>query len=374
MWLGAVVDISYNAYKVMGNLGPKVHFLRLPWTDRTEEELIQQTIEGRFQLDHDKIQAALYDYLKWFEACPLMTEDKASVPKIEWDTSKNERNAVKYIARLAKLLGRLRGVVETWETSGTQGSDYAYNLGKIEEADRANRQLTNLARGHALSQGRNYLTMDDIPLLVRVVLSTAPLERVVVFDLLLKHNGRLGTQQIMDGLRVSPHTAHRVMTELYALDLVDRQKEGLFDNSKMTIELKNAFRWCLGRAFLQLRLGFCLARISSNNTSFDKRSSNQGANVESDSTKHEEKGTPHPNILFFWETYDLLEKQKQTQGPDGTVSESALKQDLISSGKFTAGEAAQIIKEVLDRDELTKLEFDVLSKKSPSDMSINGGK
>jgi hypothetical protein len=214
MWLGAVVDISYNAYKVMGNLGPKVHFLRLPWTDRTEEELIQQTMDGRFRSDHDKIQAALYDYLKWFEACPLMTEDKASVPKIEWDTSKNERNAVKYIARLAKLLGRLRGVVETWDTSGTQGSDYAYNLGKIEEADRANRQLTNLARGHALSQGRNYLTMDDIPLLVRVVLSTAPLERVVVFDLLLKHDGRLETQQIMDGLRVSPHTAHRVMTEL----------------------------------------------------------------------------------------------------------------------------------------------------------------
>jgi hypothetical protein len=79
------------------------------------------------------------------------------------------------------------------------------------------------------------------------------------------------------------------------------------------------------KGFLQLRRGFSLARISSNNTSFDKRSSNHGDNVELDSTKHEEKGTPHPhNILFFWETYDLLTKQKQTQGPGGTVSESAL--------------------------------------------------
>jgi DNA-binding IclR family transcriptional regulator len=52
------------------------------------------------------------------------------------------------------------------------------------------------------------------------------MERVAVFDLLLKEGGKLDTSQIMDTLRVSAHTAHRVMTELYALELVDRQKEG----------------------------------------------------------------------------------------------------------------------------------------------------
>ena len=114
----------------------------------------------------------------------------------------------------------------------------AYSLHRVEEPDPANRILGNLARGHALSQGRNYITMADMPLLANVALSTAPIYRVAVFDLLLKKNGRLETSDIMDGLRVSHHTAHRVMTELFALGLVDRQKEGYYDNSKMQIELK----------------------------------------------------------------------------------------------------------------------------------------
>ncbi len=134
MWLGAVVDIPHKVYEFMGNAGPKIHFLRLPWTDRTEKELIQQTVEGRFQSDLARIEAALYDYLKWFEACPVMKE-KNGVPKMEWDKSRNELKAIKCQARLAKLLGRLRGVVTTWDTSGSQGSDYAYSLHRVEEPD-----------------------------------------------------------------------------------------------------------------------------------------------------------------------------------------------------------------------------------------------
>ncbi len=72
---------------------------------------------------------------------------------------------------------------------------------------RANRILGNLARGHALSQGRNYITMADMPLLANVALSTAPIYRVAVFDLLLKKNGRLETSDIMDGLE-SPIIQH----------------------------------------------------------------------------------------------------------------------------------------------------------------------
>ena len=125
MWLGAVVDIPRHVYNVMGNLGPKVHFLRLPWTDRTKDELVEQTKTGRFQSDHAIIQAALYDYLKWFEACPIM-QDKNGLPKMEWDKSRDEDKAIGYIADLARLLAHMRGVVTTWDTHGTQGSDYAY--------------------------------------------------------------------------------------------------------------------------------------------------------------------------------------------------------------------------------------------------------
>ncbi len=53
------------------------------------------------------------------------------------------------------------------------------------------RQLVNLARGHALLTGRNHVTREDIPMVIKVVLSTAPIERVTMFDILLANNGVL---------------------------------------------------------------------------------------------------------------------------------------------------------------------------------------
>ena len=53
------------------------------------------------------------------------------------------------------------------------------------------------------------------------------------------------------------------------------------------------------------------------------------------SAKLEEKGTPHTHA-FFQETYDRLEKLN----PEGKVNESMLKQELVTSGNFTAGEGS----------------------------------
>jgi hypothetical protein len=61
------------------------------------------------------------------------------------DSTKDEEAAVRQIIKLGQLLARLRGVVPTWETHGTQGSDYSYCLPTIEEPGRAITQLRNLA-------------------------------------------------------------------------------------------------------------------------------------------------------------------------------------------------------------------------------------
>jgi hypothetical protein len=83
---------------------------------------------------------------------------------------------------LENCLAHLRGVVPTWETKESPGLEYVYTFANIEEPDRAMIQLRNLARGHALSQGRNFITMEDIPLLINVALSTASMERVRIFN------------------------------------------------------------------------------------------------------------------------------------------------------------------------------------------------
>ena len=78
------------------------------------------------------------------------------------------------------------------------------------------------------------------------------------------------------------------------------------------------------------------------------------------------KKGPHIH-MFFSETYDRLEKQN----PERKVSESMLKQELVTSGNFTAGEAAQIINDMVSHGNIQKLGFDVLRKNSHSEMSKN---
>jgi DNA-binding transcriptional ArsR family regulator len=177
---------------------------------------------------------------------------------LKWDFNKDDEKAKRYIVRLGTLLARLRGTVVAYKSNdGAYDDDYSYLLPTIEEPDRANFQLYNLARGHALSQGCNYITLNDIELVIKVVLSTASIERVTIFELLLNHGGEMTTTQITTALNVSKPTARRTMTELKALGLVNMT----YASGGNTLEYKitldgELFGWFLGNEFSQLRKGF----------------------------------------------------------------------------------------------------------------------
>lgn len=76
VWIGAAVDVPYNVYKVLASLGPKLYFFRLPYTDRTVDNIMQD-MGGDFGIKFESIQTALYDYLKWFEIGPELKYDDA---------------------------------------------------------------------------------------------------------------------------------------------------------------------------------------------------------------------------------------------------------------------------------------------------------
>jgi hypothetical protein len=252
--VGAAVDIPYKVHKILGNLGSKLHFFRLRKVLKTEDDYLDQIKNDDFGRKMAKIGEALIDYIKWFEIGPEMEIDKESgLVKMPWNHTKNDETAQRYIIRLAGLLSHLRGVAQTWNTYGTQGYDYSYTLPNIEERDRAIQQLTNLARGHALLKGRNHITLDDIPLIIKVVLSTASNERVTIFDLLLAYNGVLTTSQIAISLNIALPTARRTMLELKVLRLVDSNDNSTEDNNSIKhISLRKEFEWFLSEEFRSL--------------------------------------------------------------------------------------------------------------------------
>jgi hypothetical protein len=126
--------------------------------------------------------------------------------------------------------------------------DYSYETAKIEEPERAITQLRNLARGHALSQGRTWITIQDLPVVIKTVLSTASIDRVNIFDLLIAHKGTLTTKIITTSLNKSPPTARRIMAELKAVQLVDLE-ESETETQEKTITLKEDFEWFISEQF-----------------------------------------------------------------------------------------------------------------------------
>ena len=254
-WLGAAVDIPHKVHKQLSVLGPKLYFYRLSKSEETEDYYYNRRNEN-FGEKRKAIQRALIEYLEYFETNPQIIIEN-NLPKIRLTSGNDEELAHRYIIRLARLLARLRAIVPTWETKSTQGSEYAYGLANIEDPSRAITQLTNLARGHALSQGRDYITLVDIPIIANVVLSTASIERVTIFQLLISNNGNLSTQQIVEGLNTTKPTALKTMTELQAIGLVQKYGDELdMYNSKMEIQLKSDYEWFLTYEFKEL-VGWC---------------------------------------------------------------------------------------------------------------------
>ena len=254
VWIGAAVDVPHKVHKYLGTLGPKLYFLRLPKLKKSEDEYFSDLCKDDFAGKIKKIDNALIDILKWFENYPEAKIENG-IAKVTWNNEKDEKNAIKMIIKLAILLAHLRGVVPTWETKDTQGTDYAYTMATIEEPDRAMTQLRNLARGHALLQGRNYITTADISLIIKVVLSTASIERVKVIDLLIENNGILTTSQITGALNTTNPTAKRTMTEFKALGLVE-MFDSEYSNSEKKITLIEKFEWLLTKEFKLYRQGF----------------------------------------------------------------------------------------------------------------------
>jgi predicted transcriptional regulator len=297
VWIGAAVDIPFKVHKLLTTLGPKLYFLRVPKVEqKSDDNYYQQLQDNDFDKKLNEIQQALTDYQDYFEACPMIVNDdkfNSSVKKMPWissstdgdDNNEYQKKAYMHIIKLGKLLAHLRGVVPTWHTQDTQGSEYGYGLPIIEEPDRAMQQLVNLAKGHALLTGRNYVTIDDLPMIIKVVLSTAPMERVTIFDILLANNGILTTNQVTEFLNVSKPTALRTMTELKALGLVD-MKEQLIQcedgnrRNVMVISLKEQFDWFLSEEFKTLREGFKPEESEADGSAID-----DGGNIASDARK-----------------------------------------------------------------------------------------
>lgn len=106
--------------------------------------------------------------------------------KILWDETKDNPKTMEKIVMLAQVLACLRAYLPTSNTAGTSGTNYGYEKPIIEDPERASHALYNLAKGHAVLCGRNYITDEDLSVIRDVALSSASRDRVELFLLLIE--------------------------------------------------------------------------------------------------------------------------------------------------------------------------------------------
>ncbi len=149
------------------------------------------------------------------------------------------------------MVAKLRASLPTKNTSGTSGSNYGYEQPIEEDPERASQMFYNLARGHAVLLGRNYVIKEDLRVVLDVALSSASQDRVKLFELLIKF-GQLSTSQIIDEFSVTNDTALRMMKEFELLGLIDKTKIPGITKPEFVINLKQEFHWFLSEEFKSL--------------------------------------------------------------------------------------------------------------------------
>ena len=152
---------------------------------------------------------------------------------------------------MAQVLAKLRAFLPTKDTAGTSGSNYGYEQSIEEDPERASHQMYNLAKGHAVLFGRNYITQNDLKVVLDVALSSASRERVMLFELLLK-SGKLSTSKIMDEFGTTNDTALKKMKEFELLGLVENIKIPGTTKPESAINLKKDYHWFLSEEFKSL--------------------------------------------------------------------------------------------------------------------------
>jgi hypothetical protein len=114
----------------------------------------------------------------------------------------------------------------------------------IEHPHRAFAVLNNLARGRALVYGRNSLTVEDLPMIARVTLSSMPGWCARIFKALVTGGAPLMVADVQRLLGVKNAITARIrMERLDRTRIMAYREEG--PGKAATLEFRPEYRWCV---------------------------------------------------------------------------------------------------------------------------------
>jgi hypothetical protein len=191
-------------------------------------------------------------------------------------------------ANLALLLGKIRGSTYAYQDKvmtslndeevegSTGGSGYQYEYSHSDSSDenteRAMHVLENTAVAHAFELcGRNYITTEDLPIILKIVLSSANKERIKVIKTMLDAKNvssiianeldttrdvdiehLVHTSYLINKTGISKSPLHRTLKELSVLGLIDIYKTTTGSSHENVMIFNKEFDFVYDDAFQEL--------------------------------------------------------------------------------------------------------------------------
>jgi len=234
MLLAGTTPIPPRVFKVMGTLGSRLFFLALHSNTKSYDELIAQN-RGTARREKEGICRKATDSI-------LRTLWAANPSGVNWNKDGDSEDCLRVIARCAELLAALRGTIQMWQSE--HDGSVSHSVPIIEQPDRINCLLYNLARGHALLCGRIQLATADLAPVLEVTFDSAPTIRSKVFRSLLEQNGTLKTGHVEKLLRCSKPTALKEMEALAVLGVAEKtEAEPEYGRPEHELRLAEKFQW-----------------------------------------------------------------------------------------------------------------------------------
>jgi len=218
-FIAATTPIGGQVWRVMSSLGPRLMLFDMP----VHQETLAEQRDDMVGISTYADKVATCREAVSSTLAKVWNDNGAQVGGLHWDRAADPEPILDYIIRLAELGVVLRSVVAKEKV--ITGTEYEYSPAILEGPARYRQSLYNLARGHALVNGRRTLTMEDLELPKRIVLSTGPVERLR----LLRHFITGGTikskNQAGDIIGHAWSTADSVMKQMLQLGLVRHGSE-----------------------------------------------------------------------------------------------------------------------------------------------------
>jgi hypothetical protein len=246
-WIGCTTPFEPRVWRIMSQLGSRLFFLVMQAGRKvTVEDLLAVGTGPSYQERLSVCRAGVHRFLKDLFAT------HGGVRSVSWSVEGDDPEARRWLAQCALLLAAMRSVPIEEREPGTGKT--VYRAGCPEGPERALAVLTNLARGRALVHGRRQISMDDLPLIATVTVSSMPGEASAIFRALVERGGELRVEEVRVLLGAEhPESARTRMRYLDALGVMEFVNPG--QGQTGVLRFRPEWEWCGSPEFRRLLLG-----------------------------------------------------------------------------------------------------------------------